>query len=216
VSWQAPGPGVHAPVEIELFPPLEEPFERVRHLHEDEVGAHPPCNRAADLGDGPDPEVRIALEERAAPVSAYLVDHAAHGQVARPPPLFRGIAVDEEEMVDAVRGRGQKIAPEPKQVSVARVDARNRPAAHVRDFVRDGDARHRGAAQVVVRDEECIRDRPQHVDLLADVCDLGPAGRLDLAEKPEAVALEERRGRLRGLGHVQMRPDHALRISGWA
>ena len=64
------------------------------------------------------------------------------------------VAVDEEELVDAVRGGGQEVTAEAEQVAIARVETRDRPAAHPRHFVGDGDARHGRTADVVVGDQE--------------------------------------------------------------
>ena len=97
----------------------------------------------------------------------------------------RLVAVDEEELVDAVGRRGEQVAPEPEQVAVAGVEAGDGAPAHRLDLVGDGDARDGGPADVVVGDQEGAGDRAEHADLVPDPCEVGRGGRLDLADELE-------------------------------
>ena len=100
---------------------------------------------------------------------AGLVEHPPHGQVVRPGTGLRTIPVDEEELPHAVRGGREQVAPEPEDVAVPGVDARDRTSTHEVDLVGHGDAGDGGATDVVVGDQERRRDARQHADLVADV-----------------------------------------------
>src|SRR5262249_51772422 len=100
------------------------------------------------------------------------------------------VAVHEEELVDAVRGRREQVATQAEEVSVARVEARDRPAAHRLDFVCDRDARHRRPPEVVVGNEKRRRDAAQDADLMTHRPQGGPGRRFDLADQLEAAAHE--------------------------
>ena len=100
-------------------------------------------------------------------------------------PAERLVAVDEEELVDAVGRRGEEVAPEAEEVAVAGVEAGDGAPAHRLHLVGDGDARDGGPADVVVGDEEAGGDRAEHADLVAYPFEVGRGGRLDLADELE-------------------------------
>jgi len=116
---------------------------------------------------------------------AGLLEHGPHGQVVRASTGFGAIAVDEQELVNAVSGGGQQISPEPQHVAVPGVEARHRAATHQRHLVSDGDARDCCSTDVVVRDQEPRRDRAQHADLMTHPHQVGPRRWLDLADHLE-------------------------------
>ena len=169
-----------------LIAPPQELVDRERHLHEQEVALalpRPRSDRAA---------VTVPARNGASPGERPdLVDHLAHRELARARADRRVVAVHEEELVDAVRGGGEQVAPQAEQVAVARVEARDRTAAHRLDLVRDRDARHRRAPEVVVGDEERRRDAAEHTDLVPDRPQVGPGRRLDLADQLEVRRAHE-------------------------
>jgi hypothetical protein len=64
---------------------------------------------------------------------------------------------------------------------------------------------------VVVGDEERITYRTEDVDLTTHMFDVGFAARLDLAQHAEAILLEERDRRLRGIGYAVIDGCHLPR-----
>ena len=99
-------------------------------------------------------------------VPAALGQHGPHVELARACPGQRLVAVDEEELVHAVRRRSEEVAPEAEQVAVAGVEAGDGAAAHLLHLVRNGHARDGGPSDVVVGNEERGGDRAQHADLV--------------------------------------------------
>ena len=85
-----------------------------------------------------------------------------------------------------VRG-GEQVAPEAEQVPIAGVQAGDPAGAHRLDLVRDRDTRHGGPADVVVRDQERVRDRAQHPDLVPHLLQIRPRRRLHLTHQLESL-----------------------------
>ena len=186
-------------------PPAQQRVERVRRPGAKTKSAVPlPRRQRAQPGGHADPERPGPGEGAVAGERADLLDHRPDGQVAGPVPGRRLVAVDEEELVHAVRRGGQQVPPEAEQVAVAGVEAGDAPPAHRLDLAGDRDARHRRPAEVVVRHQERPGDRAEHPDLVPHPGQVRPRRRLDLAHQLEAHAHPTVRHR---------RPIPSLRLS---
>ena len=62
----------------------------------------------------------------------------------------RRVAVDEEELIDAVRGGGEQVPPIPKQIAISGVETRDRPPSHRLDLMSDRDTRDGRTPEVVI------------------------------------------------------------------
>ncbi len=69
--------------------------------------------------------------------SPQVLHHRPHRQLSGPGAGDRLVAIDEEELVNAVCRGGQQVTSEPKHVAVPGVEAGDRPPAHQVDLVGD-------------------------------------------------------------------------------
>jgi hypothetical protein len=192
VAGQDHDAGVDGDVDWVGVAPAELGVDGVADLAEDEVGGVLPPGQGLQAGGDADPPGRDPGEGRVGGgAGAGFLDHGADGQLAGPPAGARLVAVDEQELADAVGGGGEQVAAEAEQVAVARVDAGDAAPAHGLHLVRDRDAGDGGTADVVVRDEEGARHRGQHADLVPGVREVWPDGRLDLADDLERACAHE-------------------------
>jgi len=93
--------------------------------------------------------------------------------------------LDEQELVHVIGRCGQQVAPESEQVPVPRVQAGDAAAAHSLHLMGHGNAGDGGPAKMVVRDQEGIGDFAERADLMADMHEVRPGRRLDLADNLE-------------------------------
>ena len=157
----------------------------MRHLGDEEVGRRLERGQRRQAGRRPDPERAAAGEHVGAAERADLLHHPPHRHVVGAPPDVGAVAVDEEELVDAVGGGRQQVAAEAEHVAVAGVEAGDRPPAHRGHLVGDGEAGHGGPAEVVVGHEVGVGDLAEHADLVAGVDQRRPRRRLDLEDQLE-------------------------------
>ncbi len=127
-------------------------------------------------------------------VGVALGQHRPHVEFARACPGQGLVAVDEEELVHAVRRRGEQVAPEAEQIAVAGVEAGDGAAPHLLYLVRNGHARDGGPSDVVVGNEERGGDRAQHADLVPHAGQVRRGRGLDFADQLEGALRRGRHG----------------------
>ena len=171
--------------ELDGIPAGEGVVNREAHLHKQKIGGLLPLGQAAGRGRDADPERlgRVVEGER-----TQLFDHRAHRELGSARTRARTVAVDEEELIDSVRSRGQEIAAKAEQIAVARIETGDGPAAHERDLVRHGDTRDRRASDVIVGDQKRAGNLAEHADLMPHMHQIRPRRRLDLAHDLEFIA----------------------------
>ena len=135
----------------------------------------------------PTPNGRQPGECRILRGSPRFLDHGPHRQLTGPAARSGLVAVDEQEPVHPIRCRRQQIPAEPKQVTVPGVQARDATGAHRLHLMRDRHARHRRPPDMVVGNQERVRDRAQHPDLVAHPRQVRASRRLDLADQLETT-----------------------------
>ena len=173
-------PGVHRNIHRIRIPPPQLFLHRITHLREHEISSPLPRRQRPQRRRHTHPPRRRPGEHAILRAPPSLLDHRPHRQITRPPTRTRLIAVDEQELTHPVRSRSKQITPEPQQITVPRVQARDTPPAHRTDLVRHRNTRHRRPPNVIVRDQERISHRAQHPDLMTHMLKIRPSRRLDL------------------------------------
>jgi hypothetical protein len=131
----------------------------IADLSEQKVGGLLPARQRAERGGGADPPRRHPGKHRIRSAAPGFFNHRADGQVAGAPAQSGFVTVDEQELPNPISGGGEQVAAKSEQVAVPGVEARDAVPAHSLHLVRDRDAGNGRAANVVVRDEECVGDR---------------------------------------------------------
>ena len=127
----------------------------------------------------------MPVEDVALAEGPYFFDHASHRDVVGPAPRFGAIAVDEQELVDAICRHGVGGLTKAQDVAIPRVEAGDGPASHGGDLVGDRHARDCCSSEMVVGHEETVGHWAQHADLMPSVHEGRARRRLDLADELE-------------------------------
>jgi hypothetical protein len=175
-------PGIHRNIHRIGIPPPQLLLHRITHLREHEISVLLPRRQRPQGRRDSHPPRRRPGEHAILRAPPSLLDHRPDRQITRPPARTRLIAVDEQELAHPVRSSGKQIPPEPQQITVPRVQARDTPPAHRTDLMRHRDTRHRRPPNVVVRNQESVSHRAQDSDLMTHMPKIRTGRRLDLAD----------------------------------
>ena len=95
--------------------------------------------------------------------------------------------LDEQEPVHPISCRRQQVPAEPEQVTVPGVQAGDATGTHRLHLMRDRHAGYRRPPDVVVGNQERVRDQAQHPDLVTHTRQVRASRRLDLTDQLETT-----------------------------